>query len=111
MSEYAMLIDYEYCTGCKSCEVACKQEYDRPAGKVGGVEVIEFIHTLPNDKLFITNIPTFTRACVFCAGRVKQELEPVCVKHCMANCLTFGKIEDLQKIIPKKRKSILWTKG
>jgi len=111
MSEYAMLIDYEYCTGCKTCEVACKQEYDRPAGKVGGVEVIEFIHTLPNDKLFITNIPTFTRACVFCAGRVKQGLEPACVKHCMANCLTFGKIEELQKIIPKKRKAIFWTKG
>ena len=106
-----MLIDYEYCTGCKTCEVACKQEYTRPAGKVGGVEVLEFIHTLPNDKLLITNIPTFTRVCVFCAGRVKQGLAPACVKHCMANCLTFGKIKKLQEIIPKKRKAILWTKG
>jgi ferredoxin len=74
MSEYGMLIDYEYCTGCKTCEVACKQEYHRPAGQVGGVEVKEFIHTLPSGKLLITNIPAFTRACVFCAGRVKQGL-------------------------------------
>ena len=111
MSEYGMLIDYEYCTGCKTCEVACKQEYGRPAGKVGGVEVNEFIHTLPNDKLFITYIPNFTRACVFCAGRVKEGLEPSCVKHCMARILTFGKIDELQKLIPKKRKAMLWTKG
>lgn len=106
-----MLIDYEYCTGCRTCEVACKQEYNRPAGKVGGVEVTEFIHTLPSGKLFITNIPSFTRACVFCAGRVKQGLAPACVKHCMAHILTFGKIKDLQEMIPKKRKAILWTKG
>ena len=111
MSEYAMLIDYEYCTGCKACEVACKQEYNRPAGKVGGVEVKEFIHTLPNDKLFITYIPNFTRVCIFCSGRVKNGLEPSCVKHCMAGILTFGKMEELQKLIPKKRKAIFWTKG
>jgi Fe-S-cluster-containing dehydrogenase component len=111
MSEYAMLIDYEYCTGCKSCEVACKQEYHRPSGRVGGVEVKEFIHRLPNDQLFITYIPTFTRACVFCAGRVKKGMAPACVKHCMANILAFGKLDDLRKQIPGKRKAILWTKG
>ncbi len=106
-----MLIDYEYCTGCKSCEVACKQEYGRPAGKVGGVEVLEFTHILPNDKLFITNIPHFTRACLFCAGRTRKGLEPSCVKHCMAQVLIFGKIEELKKMIPEKRKAILWTAG
>ena len=111
MSEFGMLIDYEYCTGCKTCEVACKQEYNRPAGKVGGVEVQEYIHTLPNGKLFITNIPHFTRACVFCAARVKKGLEPACVKHCMAKILTFGKMDELKSQIPQKRKAILWTQG
>lgn len=106
-----MLIDYEYCSGCKTCEIACKQEYGRPAGKVGGVEVKESIHTLPNGRLFITNTPNFTRACVFCAGRVKQGLAPSCVHHCMARVLTFGKVEDLIKLLPEKRKAILWTKG
>ena len=106
-----MLIDYEYCTGCKSCEVACKQEYKRPAGKVCGVEVTEYIHTLPNDKLLITNIPHFTQACVFCAGRIKQGLDPSCVKHCMAKILTFDKIDNLKEMLPKKRKAMIWTKG
>lgn len=111
MSRYAMLIDYEFCTGCKTCEIACKQEYGRPAGKLSGVEVKESIHTLPSGRLFITNMPQFTRACVFCAGRVKQGLEPACAQHCMARVLTFGKLEDLAKKIPEKRKALLWTKG
>ena len=111
MSEYGMLIDYEYCTGCRTCEVACKQEYKRAAGKLGGVEVSEYIHTLQNGKLYITNIPHFTKACVFCAGRVKQGLEPACAKHCMAQVLTFGKIDALKEQIPDKRKALLWTKG
>ena len=106
----AMLIDYEYCTGCKTCEVACKQEYKRPAGKLSGVEVTECIHTLPSGRLFITNMPHFTRACVFCAARVKRGEEPACAHHCMANVLTFGKIKDLVKILPQKRKAILWTR-
>jgi len=110
-SQYGMLIDYEYCTGCKTCVVACKQEYKHEAGKIGGVEVQEFIHRLPNGKLYLTYMPFFTEVCVFCTKRVKDGLEPACVKHCMANILTFGEIDDLRKEIPKKRKSILWTKG
>ena len=110
-SQYGMLIDYEFCTGCKTCIVACKQEYNHKPGKVGGIEVQELIQELPNDKLYITNMPFFTRACVFCTARIKQNLEPACVKHCMANVLTFGEIKDLQKLIPEKRKAVIWTKG
>ena len=35
MTEYGLLIDYHYCTGCLSCEVACQQEHNHPAGKSG----------------------------------------------------------------------------
>ncbi len=110
ISQYGMLIDYEYCTGCKTCETACKQEYKRPAGQLTGVEVHEFIHKLPSGKLYITNMPFFTKACIFCAPRVKQGLEPACAQHCMAKVLKFGKIEELQKHLPQKRKAIIWTK-
>lgn len=106
-----MLIDYEYCSGCRTCEIACNQEYRRPAGKLGGVEVQEYIHTLPSGKLWITNIPHFTQACVFCAGRVKKGLAPACAQHCMAKVLTFDTIDNLKKQIPEKRKALLWTKG
>jgi Fe-S-cluster-containing dehydrogenase component len=111
MSEYAMLIDYEYCSGCKTCEIACNQEYNREAGKLGGVEVQEFIHFLQSGRLYITNIPHFTKACVFCAGRVKKGLTPACVQHCMANVLVFDTLENLKDKIPENRKALLWTKG
>jgi tetrathionate reductase subunit B len=28
VNKYALVIDYELCWGCKTCEVACKQEYE-----------------------------------------------------------------------------------
>ncbi len=31
---YAMLIDEEACWGCRTCEVACKQEFHQPEGLV-----------------------------------------------------------------------------
>ncbi|MEM5816965.1 MAG: 4Fe-4S binding protein, partial [Desulfitobacterium hafniense] len=40
MAGYGLLIDYEYCTGCQSCEVACKTEHDFPVGK-WGIRVFE----------------------------------------------------------------------
>lgn len=33
--KYGLLIDYEFCSGCQTCEVACKEEHDLPVGKWG----------------------------------------------------------------------------
>ena len=32
---YGLLINYEYCTGCMSCEMACAVEHDIPVGQYG----------------------------------------------------------------------------
>ena len=32
MPKYGLLIDYEFCVGCHACEIACKQEHNRPRG-------------------------------------------------------------------------------
>ena len=32
-----------------------------------------------------------------CAERVAEGQQPTCVKHCFANCLEYGKIEELSK--------------
>jgi Fe-S-cluster-containing dehydrogenase component len=109
MSEYGLLIDYEYCTGCHSCEVACKQEYKIQAGKWGGIKVIEMIQELPGDALYITYVPVPTKLCILCIPRVKKGLPPACVKHCMAGCMKFGRVEELSKEMLKKRKMVLWV--
>ncbi len=57
--EYGLLIDYEYCTGCHACEVACAQENRREAGTIKGIEVLEYLqvekHLLRNWKVPIIN--------------------------------------------------------
>ena len=35
MNEYALLIDYKYCTGCHVCEVSCRKEHDIPLDEWG----------------------------------------------------------------------------
>ncbi len=105
--EYGLLIDYEYCTGCYACQVACAQEHHWPAG-MGGVRVQEIVQNLPNDKHYLMYLPVFTELCVLCAARTKQGQQPSCVQTCMASCLKYGKIDDLAKDLVKPR-MILWA--
>ena len=106
--EYGLLIDYEYCTGCYSCQVACAQEYRWPAG-MGGIRVIEIEQKLPNNKAYLTYLPFPTELCILCAPRTKEGLEPACVKHCMAACMKYGKIEKLAREMATKPRMVLWV--
>ena len=104
---YGLLIDYEYCTGCYTCQVACAQEYSWPEG-MSGIRVIEIVQRLPNDRTYLTYLPFPTELCILCAGRTKEGLEPVCVQHCMAACMKYGRIEELSKEMSKKARMVLW---
>lgn len=108
MSEYGILVDYEYCTACHACEVACKQEYKRPAGKHAGVKVIEEVHQFPGGGMDVVNYPLFTKGCNMCRPRTKKGLLPSCVQHCMAACLEFGKLEELVRKMGEKKRISLW---
>jgi Fe-S-cluster-containing dehydrogenase component len=105
--EYGLLIDYEYCTGCYACQVACAQEHNWPAG-MGGIRVSEIVQKLPQDKSYLSFIPFPTELCVLCAARTKKGLQPACVQTCLANCMKYGRIEDLAKEINKSR-MVLWA--
>jgi Fe-S-cluster-containing dehydrogenase component len=106
--EYGLLIDYEYCTGCHACEVACSQEYRRPPG-TSGIQVIEVIQRLPQDKAYLAYLPFPTELCVLCRPRTRKGLQPACVQHCMAACMTYGRIEDLAKEMGTKPRMVLWS--
>jgi Fe-S-cluster-containing dehydrogenase component len=105
---YGLLIDYEYCTGCFTCQVACQQEYNWPAG-MGGIRVNEIVQRLPKDKAYLTYLPFPTELCILCRPRTKKGLEPACVTHCMANCMTFGPIETLAEKMSAKPRMVLWA--
>jgi len=107
-TRYGLLIDYEYCTGCYACQVACAQEYGWPAG-MSGMKVIEVVQSLPNDKAYLAYLPFPTELCTLCPARTKKGLEPACVKHCLAACMKYGKIEELARELGRKPRMVLWA--
>jgi Fe-S-cluster-containing dehydrogenase component len=104
---HGLLIDYEYCTGCQASVIACSQEHGWPAG-MGGIRVIEVVQKLPRDKAYLSYLPFPTELCVLCAARTNKGLEPACVQHCMAACMTYGSVEELSKEMGKKARMVLW---
>ena len=50
MKAFALIVDHESCWGCRTCEVACKQENDTPDG-VRLIHVTEHGPTVDGDAL------------------------------------------------------------
>ena len=105
-----LLIDYEYCTGCQSCEVTCKEEHNYPVGK-WGIRVLEEGPWEIEDGTGVFDfnyIPVPTDLCDLCAGRTAQGREPMCVHHCLANVITYGPLGELAQKMNEKGKQVLW---
>ncbi|MBE6473716.1 MAG: oxidoreductase [Coriobacteriaceae bacterium] len=114
MADYGLLIDYEYCTGCESCVVACKEEHKFPVGK-WGIRVFDDGPWQKDDEgeggnhFNWNKIPVPTDLCDLCASRLAQGKEPTCVHHCLAFCMQFGTIEELAAKLAEKPKQVLWV--
>ena len=106
--EFGLLIDYEYCTGCHSCELACAQEYNHQNG-TRGIKVFEVEQKLPGGQLYLSYFPFPTEACILCPHLTREGLQPACVKSCMAACMKFGLLEDLAPDLAKKARMVLWA--
>ncbi len=111
MNRKGLLIEYQYCTGCHSCEVACKQEHGYPAGK-WGIKVEEKIFTDPDkpDKMRLDYIPFPTEHCDLCVARTAKGEKPACVKHCQAWCMYNGSIQEMVKLMEDMPRSVLYTR-
>lgn len=107
MPKYGLLIDYNYCTGCHTCEVACQQEHGFPAG-INGIKVSEFEYETLT-ALAIDYLPYPTDLCDLCIGRHKEGLLPACVKHCQSRCMEFGLLEDLVGLMETRPKMVLFA--
>lgn len=106
MPRRGLLIEYEYCTGCHSCEVACKQEHGYPAGK-SGIKVNEIV--TEGDRLRIDYLPFPTKYCDLCARRVADGEKPACVKACQAATMWYGELNELAKLMETKPRAVLFT--
>lgn len=109
MSKFGILIDYEYCTGCHSCEFACRQENNLPLGQ-WGIKVFQIgPWKINNNKWQYGYIAVPTDQCTYCGKRLAQGKIPSCVQHCQASVLQFGTIEELSKLLKQKSKQILFV--
>lgn len=111
-----LLISYDFCTGCHSCEIACKKHLGLEEGEYG--IVINEIGPIKNasgrnkGKWEWTYAPALTKECTLCADRTEQGKMPMCVQHCQAWCMAYGDIDDLKKKIdPNSRYAFLTPLG
>jgi anaerobic dimethyl sulfoxide reductase subunit B (iron-sulfur subunit) len=109
MAKHGILIDYNWCTGCHTCEVACQMELGLPVGQYG-IKLAELgpWGYAPETWQF-TYIPMPTDQCTLCAERVKLGKEPSCVQHCQAKCLRYGPLEELAKKLTDHPKQVLYA--
>jgi Fe-S-cluster-containing dehydrogenase component len=108
MARNGLMIDYEYCTGCHTCEIACKQEHNYPVGR-GGINLVEIITERPDKTLRIDYLPFPTQYCNLCLPKTTRGEQPACVKHCQAATMYFGSVAQLAKLMETHPHSALFT--
>jgi Fe-S-cluster-containing dehydrogenase component len=111
---YGILVNTEFCTGCHSCEVACKKELGLPEGEWGIklTEVGPFQYTVgeQSKKWEWTYEPVITTACNMCPERTAAGKVPTCVHHCQAWCMYYGPVEELVKKMDGESRWTLMTR-
>jgi Fe-S-cluster-containing dehydrogenase component len=104
---YGLLIDYDFCSGCHTCEVACKQEHDLPEGQWGIKILQDGPRPLADGRHWEFNyVPLPTSLCDLCATRTAAGKLPTCVHHCQAGVMVYGKVEELAKKVCKATMAI-----
>lgn len=106
---YGLLINYEFCTGCHTCEIACKKELELSTGQWGIKLAQDGPRKLPDGKWEYTYVPQPTSLCNLCEDRVAQGKKPTCVHHCQAGIMQFGPVEELAKKMNDKPKTVLFA--
>ena len=103
-----LLIDYEWCSGCQSCELACRNEHNWDLDSYG-IKVLEMgPYNMPDKEGLVewNYVPATTVLCDLCAERTARSEVPSCQLHCLAGVIESGTIEELAK-----RASELKAKG
>ncbi len=105
MTKRAMLVDYQYCTGCHSCEVSCRKEKSLGLDE-WGISVKEYGPAKFSDGKWEWDfIPAPSRLCDLCEGRIDEGKIPLCELHCLAAVIKVIPIEEASKQLAEMDKS------
>ena len=97
MKKHALIIYYKYCTGCHSCEVACRQEKAIASQEEWGVKLAEFGPERLAGAWYWNYVPVPSSLCDLCASRLEEGKAPACVHHCLAKCMEAVPLEELPR--------------
>lgn len=104
-----MLVDYEYCTGCHSCEVSCKQRFELPDNE-WGIKVAEQGPWKYGECDYEWDfVPIPTSVCNMCEDRIEKGKKPLCAQHCQSFVIEVGPIEELAQKVSAKKKQVLYS--
>jgi len=110
MTGYGLLIEYGFCTGCHSCEVACKVDKGLPTGKFG-IQLAQIgPWKIDEDRWQFDYVPVLTDICDLCEERTAVGKLPTCVQHCQSLIIEHGKIEDLAAKAAGMKRAVLFTR-
>lgn len=109
MAQNGLLINYQFCTGCHSCEVACQMEHKFPVGQ-WGIKLAEIgPWQISEEKWQYEFVPIPTDQCDLCADLVAKGKKPTCVHHCQSLVMEYGPIQDLAKKMEGQPKMVLFA--
>lgn len=92
---YGLLVNYDWCTGCHTCEIACQMEHGMPVGQ-SGIVLHDMGHwPIEGDRWQFGYLAAPTKMCDTCIGRRDLGKQPTCVQHCQAQCLEFGPLDEI----------------
>jgi len=103
MSKYALIIDYKYCTGCHSCEVACRKEKNIPLDQWGIKLNEQGPMRLDGGKVMWNYVPVPSDLCDVCAERIEAGKKPSCVQACLGACMVAVELEKIPEAVAAKK--------
>ncbi len=110
-SNKGILIQYDYCTGCHACEVACKKECNLPKGEFG-IRVMEYGPAKSKeDRWDYFFLPVPTDHCDLCHDRLNAGKLPSCVHNCQSKVMEYGNVKELAEKMVYIKKCVLFSPG
>lgn len=109
MEKKALLIDYGYCSGCHSCELACRNEHDLTLEE-WGIKVLEDGPRMNRDNSYYWDyVPHITDLCDGCAERTAEGMLPMCVQTCQGKVMYYGTVGEMAaKMVEIGKKAMIY---
>lgn len=109
-SDGIVVVDYNWCIGCRYCEAACPYHARRFNWTAPEIPVEEIN---PNQGLLSNRIRPqgVVEKCTFCLHRTREGLQPACLEACPTGARVFGNVLDkdseIRWVLANKRVFVL----